>query len=184
MLCESCNIEHYGTYGSGRFCKVACARRFSTVEKRVSINKKVSTKLIGRPSPLKGIKGEPRSNKVKNLIAQRASAYQQRTLLENLSLWLENKYIASTRTVRRFLIHLHGEHCQKCGWCQVHPVTRSVPVQVHHIDGKGVNIQSNVELLCPNCHSLTPNFMALNRRKNWSGKGGSNSHLTYPKRRY
>ena len=33
-----------------------------------------------------------------------------------------------------------------------------------HIDGN--NEESNLQLLCPNCHSLTPTFGALNKKRN------------------
>lgn len=48
MKCESCNVEHNGKYGSGRFCSSKCARGFSTKNKRKEINKKVSEKMRGR----------------------------------------------------------------------------------------------------------------------------------------
>ena len=48
MKCENCNNEHSGTYGSGRFCTTKCARGFSTKNKRVEINNKVSAKMTGR----------------------------------------------------------------------------------------------------------------------------------------
>lgn len=48
-ICEYCNKEHNGTYGSGRFCSKECARGFVTKEKRQEINKKVSKKLKIRP---------------------------------------------------------------------------------------------------------------------------------------
>lgn len=41
-ICEKCNIEHDGLYGSGRFCSSICSRSFSTKEKRAEINKKIS----------------------------------------------------------------------------------------------------------------------------------------------
>ena len=44
-ICENCNQEHNGTYGSGRFCSSKCARGFSTKAKRKEINEKVSTKI-------------------------------------------------------------------------------------------------------------------------------------------
>lgn len=48
MICENCGNEHDGSYGSGRFCSVKCARGMSTKLKREEINKKVSLKLTGR----------------------------------------------------------------------------------------------------------------------------------------
>jgi hypothetical protein len=45
MICENCNKEHDGNFGSGRFCSSKCARGYSTKEKREEINQKVSLKL-------------------------------------------------------------------------------------------------------------------------------------------
>ena len=45
MICESCKLDHDGSYGSGRFCKQKCARSFSTKENRLEINQKVSKTL-------------------------------------------------------------------------------------------------------------------------------------------
>lgn len=45
MECECCKIKHDGNYGSGRFCSVKCARKFSTIAKRKEINQRVSTTL-------------------------------------------------------------------------------------------------------------------------------------------
>ena len=57
-----------------------------------------------------------------------------------------------------------GDACTRCGWCEIHPVTRRVPLEIEHIDGDWRNNQpGNLTLLCPNCHSLTPTYRALNR---------------------
>lgn len=48
MKCENCNNDHNGTYGSGRFCSIKCARGFSTKHKRREISNKVSAKMTGR----------------------------------------------------------------------------------------------------------------------------------------
>ena len=48
MKCETCDQDHNGLYGSGRFCSKRCARSFSTQMSREEINKRVSQKLLGR----------------------------------------------------------------------------------------------------------------------------------------
>lgn len=50
-ICENCNKEHNGSYGKGRFCSKTCAKSFSTKEKRLDINIKISQKLKGCKSP-------------------------------------------------------------------------------------------------------------------------------------
>jgi hypothetical protein len=40
-ICENCENNHLGDYGSGRFCSSKCARGFSTKSKRQEINEKL-----------------------------------------------------------------------------------------------------------------------------------------------
>ena len=66
--------------------------------------------------------------------------------------------------IKRYLMQLHDYKCEKCGWGEKNPVTNNVPLSVHHIDGDCMNNRiNNLELLCPNCHSLTDNFGSLNK---------------------
>lgn len=75
--------------------------------------------------------------------------------------------------VRRYLFERSGSKCEKCGWSEVNPVTNKVPLTINHIDGVWRNTTlGNVELICPNCHSLTPNFGALNQGKGSGRKRG------------
>ena len=58
----------------------------------------------------------------------------------------------------------------KCGWGEMHPLTKLVPLEVHHIDGNYKNNdESNLQLLCPNCHALTETYRSLN-----NGRGREN----------
>ena len=98
--------------------------------------------------------------------------------MSNLELWLKNEFAASKRFARRAMIRLFGAKCQRCGWSEAHSITGNIPVQLHHIDGNDKNSRrDNVDLLCPNCHSLTPNFMGLN----WSARRELNSVVLLPK---
>lgn len=66
--------------------------------------------------------------------------------------------------VRKYLMEKFNNSCQKCGWHEVNPYTELVPLQIHHIDGDCTNNkEENLQLLCPNCHSLTENFGILNK---------------------
>jgi len=62
------------------------------------------------------------------------------------------------------MVEQYGEQCSKCGWSEINKNTQRIPVQVNHIDGNWKNNNpNNLEFLCPNCHSLTPNFGGANR---------------------
>lgn len=66
--------------------------------------------------------------------------------------------------IRRWLISEKGEWCEKCGWKEKNQKIGCVPLEINHIDGNSRNHhKDNLELLCPNCHSLTPTFKILNK---------------------
>jgi 5-methylcytosine-specific restriction endonuclease McrA len=68
--------------------------------------------------------------------------------------------------VRRYLLDKHGNECSLCGWNKINLTTKTVPLEIDHIDGDSENNnEANLRLLCPNCHSLTPNFRNLNKGK-------------------
>jgi hypothetical protein len=87
-----------------------------------------------------------------------------------LKAWLRGKKEVITKNIsghiRRFLEEKNGKKCMCCGWDKVHTVTKRVPLEVDHKDGNSDNnTLRNLQLLCPNCHALTPSFRNLNRGK-------------------
>ena len=65
--------------------------------------------------------------------------------------------------VRNYMLRKCNYKCEKCGWGEINPYTNRVPLQIHHIDGNSENnIEENLQVLCPNCHSLTENFGSRN----------------------
>lgn len=66
--------------------------------------------------------------------------------------------------IRNYLLEKHNYSCELCGWNKINPTTGKVPLDIHHIDGDyRNNKEENLQVLCPNCHSLTPNYKALNK---------------------
>lgn len=71
-----------------------------------------------------------------------------------------------SRHIKRYFIEKYGEKCQLCGWNKQNLTTSKVPLEMDHIDGNFENnFERNLQLICPNCHSLSPNFRNLNRGK-------------------
>lgn len=62
------------------------------------------------------------------------------------------------------LITLRGRKCEKCGleeW-----LGQPITLEIHHKDGDRTNnTLENLQLLCPNCHSYTPNWRGRGRKK-------------------
>jgi hypothetical protein len=68
--------------------------------------------------------------------------------------------------LKRYFLEKFDGRCSQCGWNKKHPKTGRSPLEIDHIDGNSENnLETNLRLLCPNCHALTPNFKNLNKGK-------------------
>lgn len=68
--------------------------------------------------------------------------------------------------IRRYLKEKYHNQCSRCGWAEINPYTGEVPLEVEHIDGNYLNnTEENLDLLCPNCHSLTATYKGANKGK-------------------
>jgi hypothetical protein len=66
--------------------------------------------------------------------------------------------------VKRYLREKYDNRCCLCGWAEVNPITKVVPLVADHTDGDwSNNVETNLRLVCPNCDSLTPTYAGLNR---------------------
>ena len=65
-----------------------------------------------------------------------------------------NSYKLKNRLIREGIMEHRCMSCKLTTW-----LGKPIPVELHHRDGnKDNNTLSNLELLCHNCHSFTPNF--------------------------
>jgi hypothetical protein len=73
------------------------------------------------------------------------------------------KKIKSSQAVDA-IIALRGHKCEVCGLTEW--MSKPIPLEVHHIDGKELNSElNNLLLTCPNCHALTDNYRGRNINK-------------------
>lgn len=71
-----------------------------------------------------------------------------------------------SKHIRSYLFEKYSGRCSVCGWNKCNPTTGRCPLDVDHIDGdSNNNKEENLRLVCPNCHSLSPNYKSLNRGK-------------------
>jgi hypothetical protein len=71
--------------------------------------------------------------------------------------------------VVRYINEKYSHECARCHWSEVNLATGRSPLEIDHIDGNPENSnESNLILLCPNCHSLTLTYKNLN---NGNGRG-------------
>lgn len=66
--------------------------------------------------------------------------------------------------IRRYLFEKYERKCSECGWDKINLFTGKSPLEIDHVDGNPYNnSEENLKLICPNCHSLTATFKALNK---------------------
>ncbi len=88
---------------------------------------------------------------------------------ENINKWLNGEDEGWSGTgikkfIRNYLLEKANYKCQICGWGEINPYSGLIPVEIHHKDGNYKNNKlDNLEVLCPNCHSLTDTYKSLNQ---------------------
>lgn len=153
MVCERCNKEHNGSYGSGRYCSEKCARaRTLSNESR----EKISKALKGKEKPNKIIhlhicencgdefekylkKGRKKHcNNCKRKVPRARKPREMKSILE-----------LSNRTVQK-LFRRANIGCSICSW-------KESTCDIHHIISKkdgGSDENTNLICVCPNHHRM------------------------------
>lgn len=98
-----------------------------------------------------------------------SSTYKYQKYIES---WLNGTCTSTTKGtgissyIRKYLFEKYKNKCSCCGWGETNQTSGKVPLEVEHIDGDSQNNSpDNLTLLCPNCHSLTSTYKALNKGK-------------------
>ena len=162
--CLNCNdvIENYGK----KFCSRSCSATFNN-KTRVKVNDKIimvrderKRKEYHKRKKNNCVNcGELANNKYCSLICQ--NNYKRKLIFEKIE---NGDTTLDFRQYKKYLIYKYGAKCMKCGWNEVNPTSGKVPIELEHKDGNSTNNSlDNLELLCPNCHSLTPTYKALNK---------------------
>ncbi len=78
------------------------------------------------------------------------------------------------------LIKKRSHRCEKCEntvW-----MDKPIALERHHIDGDTKNnIDTNLQLLCPNCHAMTPNYRGKNKKSHPPRKSDADIAAVIPK---
>lgn len=76
-----------------------------------------------------------------------------------ISDYLTNRFLIQSSTLKRRLIK-EGYFKHQCSNCKLERwLDKPIPLELDHIDGNhSNNTLSNLRLLCPNCHTLTPTY--------------------------
>jgi hypothetical protein len=86
-----------------------------------------------------------------------------------ISQWMSGEIHGGTETkvnsrIRLYLIEQANHACTLCGWDKINPKTGNCPLHIDHVNGDCTDHRpKNLRVICPNCHSLTETYGALNR---------------------
>ena len=62
------------------------------------------------------------------------------------------------------MLEKNNYKCELCGWGEENTYTHTILLEIHHIDGDYTNNkEENLQVLCPNCHSLTETYKSHNK---------------------
>jgi hypothetical protein len=165
VKCRFCDVNFTSLKSENRkFCSSSCSSKYnnSLREKKEKREKNKKTRVFKEKNigcclncESEILKKDGR-NKAIYCDIKCLSEYQMNKKISN--------NIASSKTCKLYLIRTFGNKCMDCGWCQINEYSGKVPIELEHIDGNSENNNlDNLKLLCPNCHSLTSTYKALNK---------------------
>jgi len=176
IICENCGIGFTAFISEKRkFCSKSCSasignkkypkrnnENFVTDDGKYDPNKRClyDEKILNN---CRNCNNKTSNNKFCSIKCQKLYITRERLLEIEQNIYNPPSFQTGANWYKRYLIIKQGNKCMKCGWCEIHSVTKKVPIELNHIDGNSENNElENLELLCPNCHSLTHNYKALN----------------------
>lgn len=110
----------------------------------------------------KELTSEQRHNIYCSILCQHDFEYKQyiQNWKDGKESGLSGEYQLS-KNIKKYLLEKANNKCELCGWGEINPYTNKIPLEIHHKDGNHINNkEENLQVLCPNCHSLTENFKA------------------------
>ena len=159
--CKYCGKELTYEQRKNDYCSHSCSATVNNKE-RISLKKNHSDNICLNC-------GKPLVNKQKNNKFCSSKCCTDYYINQKIKKWLNGENFTRgghqiPNFIKKYLMELHNNKCEKCGWGGEHPITHNIPLEVHHIDGDCTNNRlENLQLLCPNCHCLTENFGSLNK---------------------
>lgn len=163
MKCKNikCNNEHDGSYGSGKYCSRSCANsRIKTdeIKHKTSLGMKQAHKEGRAFVPYNGYAYSNKSKKeIEEIIVERKKTKEEKLLQEDFS----------TLKFERLRQRVILEQNNKCNRCKLDTwLGEPMTFELEHKDGNNENNERrNLEMLCPNCHSLTKTWRGRNKNK-------------------
>jgi hypothetical protein len=153
-ICPACN-KSFKVNSNRKYQKTVCSKScsHSYFKRRKTDNKKYSNCKVC-------------SKEIKNYYSKKSIYCSVLCRLKDQKTDLLTRFekgeINQRPTLRKILSQQKGYSCVGCGISEYNK--KPITLQVNHIDGNCTNnLPSNLELICPNCHSQTNTFGGKNK---------------------
>lgn len=159
--CLYCGKEIKGKNDKKKFCNNSCAASYNN-------GKRGHKPLVNGVCLNCGKEFHKKQNGTKYCCQKCQQEYQHKKYIERWKNGEENGMSGEygiSKHIRNYLLEKHNNKCEKCGWGEENPHTHTIPLEIHHIDGDYTNNkEKNLQVLCPNCHSLTETHKSHNKK--------------------
>ena len=153
IFCLYCGKKLTGN--QTKYCSVKCKNHSNFHKNGFKKNCEICGKLFTSKYPEQKYCSIKCSNKNKNNL-----------IIDN---WLNDNFEITSKIphcIRKLLYKTNNYKCEICNFEGYNSKTGNTILQIHHIDGDCTNNnKNNLQVLCPNCHTMTDNYMALNKGK-------------------
>ena len=179
VRCKQCGKPLSYEERHKKFCNSSCAAIYSNTRRK---RKYLVKQILNENGEIQFIRdrgiclncGKSLENHQKKFCSLTCQGqYKKKQLLES---WKNNEHDGCipngqvSNFIKNYLLEKHNYKCELCGWGEINPYTGKIPLEIHHKDGNWKNNkEENLQVLCPNCHSLTETYKASNK-----GKGREN----------
>lgn len=156
--CKFCGKEIDWDHRDNDFCSHSCSVSFNNKNRELKSKESHFCRNCGKPL---------NNHQVFYCCQSCQKEFEQKEYISRWKQGLENglkgEYGISLR-IRRHLLDKTNCKCELCGWGEKNPFTNTIPLEIHHKDGDYTNNkEENLQVLCPNCHSLTQTYKSHNK---------------------
>jgi len=182
FLRDQCQIDQAKVFG---FDYSYCSKKCSNTSKRRRSAERLEVTCSGCKVTFTRKKSEVRKNKSGVMFCSKDCCAKNNKIIKDikeketrvknnkiLESWIKGKYnpekLGDNKKCifRKHLLDDCGRKCTECGWSKPNPKNNITYLHIDHIDGDRTNNRkNNLRVLCQNCHSLTPTYLHLNKKR-------------------